>query len=169
MNLNMSSFISDERAFLEPNNDIIATAMVVIGFVVFAAILSKTFIAFDDNSQALENYEHAAMIAQDIASYPPLQGSRPELISAESLDRITAPSSNEERYMFFQRFSPNLNFYVEVVTDDGNYQWTITDGAVSRNGRDVIASSLPIVIELGSSARCVPGTITVKIMQNKWE
>ncbi len=169
MNLNMSSFTSDERAFLEPNNDIIATAMVVIGFVVFAAILSKTFIAFNDNSQALENYEQAALIAQDIASYPPLQGSRPELISAKSLDRISTPSVNEERYMFFQRFSPNLDFYVEAATDDGNYRWTIIDGAISLNGRDIIASSVPVVIELGSSARCVPGTITVKIMQNRWK
>jgi hypothetical protein len=169
MNLNMSSFISDDSAFLEPNNDIIATAMVVIGFVVFAAILSKTFIAFNDNSQALESYEQAAMMAKDIASSPSFQGSRPELISAEELDRIVDPSADKERYMFFQRFSPNLDFYVEAVTDDGNYQWTIAEGTVSRDGRDVIASSIPVVIELGSSARCVPGTITVKIMQNRWE
>jgi hypothetical protein len=167
--LNISSFTSDERAFLEPNNDIISTALVVIGFVVFAAILSKTFIAFNDNSQALEKYEQAAMIAQDIASYSPLQGSRSELISAEALDRIATPSMyTEEQYMFFHRFSANLDFYVEASTDDGNYQWIIEKGTSSHDGREIIAASVPVVIELGSNARCVPGTITVKIMQNRW-
>ena len=167
--MNISSFTNDERAFLEPNNDIIATALVVIGFVVFAAILSKTFIVFNDNSQALEKYEQAAMIAQDITSYPPLYGSRPELISAEVLDRIATPSMYaEEHYMFFHRFSANLDFYVEVSTDDGNYQWIIEEGTSSTDGRDIIAASVPVVIELGSNARCVPGTITVKIMQNRW-
>ncbi|WP_340818822.1 hypothetical protein [Methanolobus sp. WCC4] len=166
--MSISLFINDERAFLEPNNDILATAMVVIGFVVFAAILSKTFITFDDNSHALESYEQAAMIAKDIAAYPPLQGSRPELISAEALDRITAPSADKDRYMFFQRFSANLDLYVEAATDDGNFRWTIDDDNNANNGRDVIAASVPVVIELGSSARCVPGTITVKITQNVW-
>lgn len=165
----MSSFISDEKAFLEPNNDIIATALVVIGFVVFAAILSKTFIAFNDNSQALENYEQAAIIAEDIASYPPLQGSRQELISAQMLDALEDPAQNpESHYIFFHRFSSNLDFYVEVKTDDGNYHWTISEGNTALNGRDVIAASVPVVIELGSNARCEPGTITVKLIQNGW-
>lgn len=169
MNLSMSSFTSDERAFLEPNNDIISTAIVVIGFVVFAAILSKTFITFNDNSAALEGYEQAAMMAEDIVSYPPLQGSRSELISAGSLDIMADPASDQERYMFFQRFSANLDFYVEAETDDGTYHWIISEGPTSRNGRDVIAASVPVVIELGNSARCVPGTITVKIMHNSWD
>ncbi|SFM16820.1 hypothetical protein [Methanolobus profundi] len=166
--MSISSFTSDERAFLEPNNDIISIAIVVIGFMVFAAILSKTFIAFDDNSNALESYEQAAMIAKDIAAYPPLQGSRPELISAEALDIIASPSAKEERYMFFQRFSENIDLFVEVSTDDNRYHWTIDDGTGSQNGRDIIAASVPVVIELGSNVRCVPGTITVKITQNLW-
>jgi len=166
----MSSFISDERAFIEPNNDIIATALVVIGFVVFAAILSKTFIAFNDNSQALENYEQAAMIAKDIASYQPLQGSRQELISAQMLDMLADPTHNPRaHYMFFHRFSSNLDFYVEAATEDGRYHWVINDGNTALNGRDVIAASVPVVIELGSNACCEPGTITVKLIQNGWD
>ena len=169
MDLNMSSFTSDENALLEPNNDIIATALVVIGFVVFAAILSKTFIAFNDNSHALENYEQAAMIANDIASYPSLQGSRQELISADTLDILSNPSQDPNaHYMFFHRFSSNLDFYVEVQTDDGNYHWIISNRNNSLNRKDVTAASVPVVIELGSNARCEPGSITVKIMQNGW-
>ncbi|MDI3539110.1 MAG: hypothetical protein PWQ52_233, partial [Methanolobus sp.] len=75
-NLSTSSFTSDEKAFMEPHNDIISTAMVVIGFVIFAALISKTYFAYDDNSLALENYRQAALIASDIAAYPPIQGSR---------------------------------------------------------------------------------------------
>ncbi|MBP1908820.1 hypothetical protein [Methanolobus bombayensis] len=165
----MSSFTNDEKALLEPNNDIIATTLVVIGFVVFAAILSKTFIAFNDNSQALENYEQAAMIANDIASYPPLQGSRQELVSAQMLDTLADPSQNSQsNYIFFHRFSSNLEFYVEARTDNGNYHWTINNGNTTLGGRDVIAASVPVVIELGSNARCEPGTLTVKVIQNRW-
>lgn len=166
--MSMSSFTSDDRAFLEPNNDIIATAIVVVGFVIFAALLSKTFITFNDNSVALEGYEQAAMLAKDVASDPFLQGSRNELISAEALDTMANPVSERERYIYFQRFSSNLDFYVEAETDDGTYHWTISQTSLSHNGRDVITSSVPVVIELGSNARCVPGTITVKIIQNNW-
>ncbi len=169
MSLNIYSFTSDERAILEPNNDIISTALVVIGFVVFAAILSKTYMTFNDSSHALEKYEQAALIAEDIASSVSLTGSRPELISAEKLDRMSKPSAEKERYIFFQPFSPDLDFYVEVCTDDGNYEWVIDEGKTFPNGRDVIAASVPVVIELGSTARCVPGTITVKVMQKRWE
>lgn len=166
----MSSFTSDERAFLEPNNDIINTAIVVVGFVVFATILSQTFIAFSDGSNALEKYEQASMIARDIAHYPPIQGSGSAMISAHALDNITHPVADQVgHYMFFQRFSPNLDMYVEVRTDDGIHQWTISDGASPSVGRDVIAASLPVVIELGSNVRCVPGTITVKVVKNRWK
>jgi hypothetical protein len=70
--------------------------------------------------------------------------------------------------MFFHRFSSNLDFYVEVQTDDGNYHWIISNRNNSLNRRDVTAASVPVVIELGSNARCEPGSITVKIMQNGW-
>ncbi|MCD4820977.1 MAG: hypothetical protein K8R11_02640 [Methanococcoides sp.] len=53
-------FISDERAILEPHNDIIATALVVIGFVVFAAVMSKAYLTYDEQSSSIENYEEAS-------------------------------------------------------------------------------------------------------------
>lgn len=168
-NLSMCLFINNDDAFLEPHNDIISTALVVIGFVVFAAIVSQTYITFDDNSYALENYEQASMIAKDIAEYPGIQGSRTDLISAEELDRICVPVKDQEMHdMFFQRFSSNLDFYVEVATNDGNYQWTIKHGGTGSSHRDIIAASVPVVIELGNNARCVPGTLTVKMWKNSW-
>ncbi len=109
------------------------------------------------------------MIAKDIAEYPGIQGSRTDLISAEELDRICVPVKDQEMHdMFFQRFSSNLDFYVEVATNDGNYQWTIKHGGTGSSHRDIIAASVPVVIELGNNARCVPGTLTVKMWKNSW-
>ncbi|TGC10574.1 hypothetical protein CUN85_03515 [Methanolobus halotolerans] len=162
-------FINDDKAFMEPHNDIISTALVVIGFVVFAAIVSKAYITFDDNSFAMENYRQASMIAKDIADYPEIQGSRTDLISAESLDRICMPVIDQEMHeLFFQRFSGNLDFYVEITTNDGKHQWIIERSGSGSKQRDIIAASVPVVIELGSSTSCVPGTLSVRMWKNRW-
>ncbi|MGP8331689.1 MAG: hypothetical protein ACT6FB_05040 [Methanosarcinaceae archaeon] len=59
-------FTNDERGLLEPHNDLLATALLVIGFVVFAAIMSNTYLVYDEQSFSLENYEEASRIAQAI-------------------------------------------------------------------------------------------------------
>lgn len=167
--MNTSSLINDDKAFMEPHNDIISTAMVVIGFVIFAALISKTYFAYDDNSLALENYRQAALIANDVAAYPAIQGSRQDLISAEALDLISMPATDKEMHTdFFQRFSANVDFFVEVSTDDGNHTWIIDRYETSSSDRDIIAASVPVVIELGNNALCVPGTVTVRIRKNRW-
>ncbi len=53
--MTISLFINDERGVLEPQNDLFATALLVIGFVVFAAIMSKAYLTYDEHSFALEN------------------------------------------------------------------------------------------------------------------
>ncbi|WP_292462508.1 hypothetical protein [Methanolobus sp.] len=167
--MSTSLFISDEKAFMEPHNDIISTAMIVIGFVIFAAILSKTYLTYDDNSLSLENYRQAALIANDVVGYPAIQGSRQDLISAYALDSITMPAADREMHSdFFQRFSSNADFFVDVRTDDGSHAWIIDRYEASSHDGDIIAASVPVVIELGNNARCVPGTVTVRLRKNKW-
>lgn len=167
--MSTSLFISDEKAFMEPHNDIISTAMVVIGFVIFAAILSKTYLTYDDNSLALENYRQAALIANDVAGYPAIQGSRQDLISAHALDSIAMPAADKEMHSdFFHRFSANADFFVDVRTDDGSHTWVIDRYETSSPEGDIIAASVPVVIELGNNTRCVPGTVTVRLRKNKW-
>lgn len=166
----MCLFINNDDAFMEPHNDIISTALVVIGFVVFAAIVSQTYLTFDDNSFALENYRQVSMIAKDIAEYSGIQGSRTDLISAEALDRISVPVNDPQMHeMFFHRFSGNVDFYVEVTTNDGNHQWLIERSGGGNTKRDIIAASVPVVIELGTNANCVPGTLTVRMWKNSWK
>ncbi|MBN2110371.1 MAG: hypothetical protein JW705_04700 [Methanosarcinaceae archaeon] len=165
----MCWFINDDDAFMEPHNDIISTALVVIGFVVFAAIVSEAYLTFDENSFALDNYRQASMIAKDIAEYPGIQGSRTDLISAEALDMISVPAKDREMHeMFFHRFSGNVDFYVEINTNDKEHQWMIRRDRSNDPERDIIAASVPVVIELGSGACCVPGTLTVRIWKNRW-
>lgn len=67
-------FTNDDRAILEPQNDIFATALLVLGFVVFACVASKAYIAHQDSAFALESYEQASLIAQNICSLADASG-----------------------------------------------------------------------------------------------
>ena len=164
----MSLFINDERGVLEPQNDLFATALLVIGFVVFAAIMSKAYLTYDEHTFALENYEEASRIAQAVASDELLHTTRPGIISASVLDRINTPASDETvRDMLFSGFSGNFEFSVEVVTDDEKHRWTIEQRPTDTAKGDVIAASVPVVIEL-NPAESVAGTLTVKMKKRGW-
>ena len=110
-----------------------------------------------------------ALIANDIAEYQEIQGSRIDLISAEKLDMISKPVKDEDKHrMFFQRFSGNMDFSVDIYTNDEQFHWTIDRYENNSTKNEIIAASVPVVIELGSNANCVPGTLTVCVRKNKW-
>ncbi|WP_440952625.1 hypothetical protein [Methanococcoides sp. FTZ1] len=158
----MCLFINDEQAILEPHNDILATALVVIGFVIFAAVMSKAYIIHDEQSYSIENYEEASRIAESIASWEDLQGTRSDIISARMLDKISDPATdNETHELFFSRFSPNSDFSVDIRTDDGRHHWTIKQNKTQPGG-NVVAASIPVTIEI-NPAQYTSGTITVRI------
>ncbi len=164
----MYLFINDERGVLEPHNDLFATALLVIGFVVFAAIMSKTYLTYDEHSFALENYEDASRIAQAVASDELLQTTHPGVLSASALDRISTPASDVHvRDILFSSFSSNFQFSVEITTDDGKHQWTIEQIPAVTSSGDVIAASVPVVIEL-NPVESVAGILTVKMRNRKW-
>ena len=164
----MSLFINDERGLLEPQNDLFATALLVIGFVVFAAIMSKTYLTYDEHSFALENYEEASRIAQAVASDEILHTTSPGIISASVLDQISSPASNVAmRDILFSSFSGNFEFSVEIITDDEKHQWMIEQRPTSTVKGDVIAASVPVVIEL-NPVESVAGTLTVKMRKRGW-
>ncbi len=170
--MTISLFINDERGVLEPQNDLFATALLVIGFVVFAALMSKAYLTYDEHSFALENYEEASRIAQAIASDELLHttntGTGTGIISASALDRINTPASDETmRDMLFSGFTGNFEFSVEIVTDDEKYRWTIEQMPSGITNGDVIAASVPVVIEL-NPAESVAGTLTVKMSKRGW-
>ncbi|WP_333786440.1 hypothetical protein [Methanomethylovorans sp.] len=161
-------FINDDRAILEPQNDIFATALLVLGFVVFACVVSKTYIAHQDSAFALENYEQASLIAQSIAHSQMLQGSRQDLISAEKLDTLNGPQADLHTLsLFFDSFSPNVNFQVDISTENGEHIWHIHKPASSSSSMGQIAASIPVTLELNPMQQ-VPGTLTVKLLKDRW-
>lgn len=162
-------FINDDKAILEPQNDIFATALLVLGFVIFACVVSKTYIAHQDNSFALENYEQASLIAQSIAHSQMLQGSRQDLISAKKLDELSGPHADPQILsLFFDSFSPNVNFQVNIFTENGEHVWQILKPASSYSHVGQIAASVPVTLELNPMQQ-VPGTLTVKLFKNSWD
>ena len=165
----MYCFINDDRAILEPQNDIFATALLVLGFVIFACVVSKTYIAHQDSSFALENYEQASLIAQGIAHSQMLQGSRQDLISAEKLDGLSGPQADPQILsLFFDSFSPNVNFQVDISTESGEYTWQIRKPASPNSHVGQIAASVPVTVELNPMKQ-VPGTLTVKLFKSSWD
>ncbi|MCD4808154.1 MAG: hypothetical protein K8R13_11445 [Methanococcoides sp.] len=165
--MNLCLFISDERAILEPHNDIIATALVVIGFVIFAAVMSKAYLTYDEQSSSIENYEEASRIAESVASWEELRGSRPDIISAKELDLIAEPITDAEMHKrFFGKFTSNNHFSVDIRTDDGKYHWEIKKEEYPETG-NLIAASIPIIIET-TPAQHITGTVTVRTWGHQW-
>ncbi|MGB3907793.1 MAG: hypothetical protein WBL02_05095 [Methanomethylovorans sp.] len=161
-------FTNDDRAILEPQNDIFATALLVLGFVVFACVASKAYIAHQDSAFALESYEQASLIAQSIAHSQMLQGSRQDLISAEKLDALSGQQADIHALsLFFDVFSPNVRFQVDVSTEDGEHIWHIHKPASSTPPMGQIAASVPVTLEL-NPVQQVPGTLTVKLFKDMW-
>lgn len=165
------SIFRDERGVLEPQADILSTALAVIGFVVFAAIMSHAYLGYEARSFALENYESASLLAETLESSPALKAESSNLISASSLDKLSGPSGAKEREKLFASFSGNYLFLVEVQTLDGKWHWTIVPDNFESDffieGREKIAASMPVVIEL-NPAESVPGTLTVVLYKTLW-
>ena len=162
----------DERGVLEPQSDILSTTLAVIGFVVLAALVSQAYLGYEDRSFALENYESASLLADTLASAPALRAENSNMLSATSLDKISGPEGIKEREKFFSAFSGNYLFLIEIRTEDELRQWRIEPVNVEpgsfTEGREKIAASVPVVIEL-NPAESVTGTFTVVLYKTAWK
>ncbi len=161
----------DESGVLEPQADLLSTALAVIGFVVFAVLLSQGYLGYEDRSFALENYDSASILAESLAGSSVLRAENPDLLSAVALDGLSDPGGKSERERLFAAFSGNYVFFIEVRTQDGKWGWKIVpddrDPAFFLEDMDRIAASVPVVIEL-NPAESVPGTLTVVLYQPEW-
>jgi len=161
----------DERGVLEPHTDLLSVALAVIGFMVFAALMSQTYLGYEDRSFALENYETASLLAEKLADTPALEAENSGLLSAASLDTLSGPNGASERAKLFAAFSGNYRFLVEVRTGDGQWHWQIKpDNAETdafADDLEKVAASVPVVIEL-NPAESVSGILTVVIYKIEW-
>jgi hypothetical protein len=166
------SMFRDERGVLEPQAELLSTALAVIGFVVFAAILSQTYLGYEDRSFALENYESASLLAETLAGDPALKAESSSMISAAALDKLSVPAGIQEREQLFAAFSGNYLFLVEIQTGDRRWHWQIKPNNSELDsfteGREKVAASVPVVIEL-NPAESVPGSLTVVLYKTAWK
>lgn len=162
----------DERGMLEPHADLLSVALAVIGFMVFAALMSQTYLGYEDRSFALENYESASLLAGSLVDAPALEAESSGLLSATALDILSGPEGINERARLFAAFSGNYRFLIEIRTGDGQWHWRIapdnTETEAFADGREKIAASVPVVIEL-NPAESVPGILTVVIYKTAWK
>lgn len=161
----------DERGVLEPHADLLSVALAVIGFMVFAALMSQTYFGYEDRSFALENYESASLLAESLADAPILEAESSGLLSAAALDAISGPEGVNERARLFAAFSGNYRFLVEIRTWNSQWHWRIAPDNVEpeafADGREKVAASVPVVIEL-NPAQSMPGILTVVIYKTAW-
>lgn len=162
----------DESGVLEPQSDILSTALAVIGFTVLAALMSQAYLSYEERSFSLENYESASLLADSIARAPALRAESSNLLSAESLDKLSGPEGIKDREKLFAAFSGNYQFYIEIKTQDEPWNWRIEPVNVGPDffsgGREKIAASVPVVIEL-NPAKSVQGTLTVVLCKADWK
>ncbi len=161
----------DDRGVLEPHTDLLSVALAVIGFMVFAALMSQTYLGYEDRSFALENYETASLLAENLADALALEAESSGLISAASLDILSGPDGVSERTRLFAAYSGNYRFLVEVQTGDGQWHWRITpdntDPEAFADDLEKVAASVPVIIEL-NPAESISGMLTVVIYKTEW-
>ncbi|MGB9926862.1 MAG: hypothetical protein ACPK85_00495 [Methanosarcina sp.] len=169
---NLESISRDEKGMLEPQAELLSTALAVIGFVVFAVILSQAYFGYEERSFALENYESSSLLVQAVAQSSALKAENSNLLSASTLDKLAGPSGTLQRDRLFAPFSANYLFLVEIKTGDGKWHWKIIPNDFQVNSligeKEKLASSIPVVIEL-NPAEAVPGTLTVIVYNAEWK
>jgi len=165
------SIFRDERGVLEPQADILSTALAVTGFVIFAVILSQAYQGYEARFFALENYESASLFAETLSEAPVLKAEGSNMISAVALDRLAGSSGVKEREKLFAAFSGNYLFLVEVRTSDGRWKWRIEPNDAEpdsfKQGKEKVAASVPVVIKV-NPAESVSGTLTVVLYKTLW-
>jgi Ni,Fe-hydrogenase III component G len=155
----MSSFISDERAIVEPHVDMPAMALAVVGFIVFIAIMSQAYGAYQNNAFIAENYQDASKLAEKLSRESTLTGS----MRLDVIDAVRFESVGNDPKELMQKYGAYYNFVlkVEVDTKSRTYVRIIKDPdiTVSKYG---ISSSIPVTVRF-NDVQELPGTLTVKI------
>ncbi len=148
-------FTSDERAVVEPNSDLIAMALAVIGFIIFISVMAHTYQVYQEKTLIAQHYDDAASLAGLLRNDPVLTApDRPDLIDASRVESLGAGDISELKDRYGTRY--DFSFKVEAPPIYSKVVGTSEDLGVS--------ASIPVTIRL-NEAEEMPGTLTVKI----WE
>ncbi len=148
-------FTKDERAVVEPNSDMVAMVLAVIGFVIFISVMAHTYQIYHEKTLIAQQYGDAMSLAELLGNDPLLTVPRcPELIDASGVESLDAGDINELRGKYAARY--NFSFKIEVPPTYSKVVGTSEELGVS--------ASIPVTIRLNDVEE-MPGTLTVKI----WE
>lgn len=155
----MSSFINDERGVVEPHIDMPAMALAVVGFVVFIAVISQTFGAYQNKSFITGNYRDAMNLAEKLSRDNTLTGGvKPDVIDFVKLEEIR---KNPMELMRKYGAHYNFMFKVEANSKSQTYVRIIKNPGIS-DSKYGISSSIPVTVRI-NDVQELPGTLTVKI------
>ncbi len=148
-------FTRDERGVVEPNSDMVAMALAVIGFVIFISVMAHTYQIYQEKTFIAQHYDDAVSLAGLLRNDPLLTvRGCPVLIDASRVESMDAGDINELRDKYATRY--NFSFKIEVPPTYSKVVGTSEDLGVS--------ASIPVTIRL-NEVKEMPGTLTVKI----WE
>ncbi|HIH86417.1 MAG TPA: hypothetical protein HA304_00755 [Methanosarcinales archaeon] len=148
-------FTKDERGVVEPNSDLVAMALAVIGFVIFISVMAHTYQIYQEKTFIAQHYDDAVSMAGLLRNDPLLTVSRrSELIDASRIESMDAEDINELKSKYAAGY--NFSFKIEVPP---TYSKVV--GASEEMG---VSASIPVTIRLNEVEE-MPGTLTVKI----WE
>ena len=148
-------FTKDERGVVEPNSDLVAMALAVIGFVIFISVMAHTYQIYQEKTLIVQHYDDAVSLAGLLENDPLLTVPHcPGLIDASGIESMDARDINELRGRYGTRY--NFSFKIEVPPTYSKVVGTSEDLGVS--------ASIPVTIRLNEVEE-MPGTLTVKI----WE
>ena len=148
-------FTRDERAVVEPNSDLVAMALAVIGFVIFISVMAHTYQVYQEKTFIAQHYDDAVSLAGLLKNDPLLTvPGCPVLIDASGVESLGEGDINELKSKYATRY--DFSFKVEVQPTYSKVVGTSEDLGVS--------ASIPVTIRL-NEVKEMPGTLTVKI----WE
>ena len=148
-------FTKDERAIVEPNSDMVAMVLAVIGFVIFIAVIAQTYQVYQEKTLIAQQYGDAVSLAGLLGNDPLLIDPYcPDLIDASRVESLGVKDIEELRDKYAARY--NFSFKIEVPPTYSKVVGTSEELGIS--------ASIPVTIRLNDVEE-MPGTLTVKI----WE
>lgn len=134
-------------------------ALAVVGFIVFTAVMSQAYGAYQNKAFITQNFQDASNLAEKLSRDSMLTGSvRPDVIDVARLEEI---GKEPEEFMSKYEAHYNFIFKVEVDSESRKYIRIVKDPDVPES-RYGVSSSIPVTIRL-NDAQELPGTLTVKI------
>jgi len=155
----MSSFTSDENGVMEPYNDMPAMALAVVGFIIFIAIVTQAYTAYQQKVFIAEHYQDAANLAEKLSKDSAILSSRrTDVIGASEIEMI---SRNPKE--LFGKYGTYYNFMFKVEADPKGraYSMIIKDPDIPES-RIGVSASVPVTVRL-NEVQEVPGILTVKV------